>query len=113
MWLQVINKVKVTYQGQGPISRLNQGLDQIEFIFKERYSYACGFHLNQMRSCIWNGLTLPQTRGTRINLSSALHECQSIWNIKTPVEGSSGSYPLKSAVSIRLGRELLIKRKQP
>ena len=34
-------KVKVTHQGQ----------DQIEVILKERYSYAGGLHLNQMRSC--------------------------------------------------------------
>ena len=42
MYLQAINKVKVTYQGQ----------HQIEVIFKERYSYAGGLHLNQMRSCL-------------------------------------------------------------
>ena len=47
MDLQVINKVKVTYQGQGQ----HQGQHQIEVIFKERYSYAGGLHLNQMRSC--------------------------------------------------------------
>ena len=47
MWLQAIHKVKVTYQGQGQI----KVKDQIEFIFKERYSYAGGLHLNQMRSC--------------------------------------------------------------
>ena len=41
MWLQGINKVKVTHQGQG----------QIKVIFKERYSHAGGLHLNQMRSC--------------------------------------------------------------
>ena len=36
-----INKVKVTYQGQGHTSRSrsNQGQHQIEVIFKERYSY--------------------------------------------------------------------------
>ena len=38
MWLQVINKVKVTHQGQ------------IEVVFKERCFYAGGLHLNQMRS---------------------------------------------------------------
>ena len=32
-------------------SRSNQGQDQIEVIFKERYSYAGGLHWNQMRSC--------------------------------------------------------------
>ena len=35
-------KVKVTHQGQGQ--------HQIEVISKERYSYAGGLHLNQMRS---------------------------------------------------------------
>ena len=40
-------KVKVTHQGQGQ----HQGQHQIEVIFKERYSYAGGLHLNQMRSC--------------------------------------------------------------
>ena len=54
MDLQAINEVKVTYQGQGHTSksRSNQGQHQIEVIFKERYSYAGGLHLNQMRSCI-------------------------------------------------------------
>ena len=54
MDLQAINEVKVTYQGQGHTSRarLNQGQHQIEVIFKERYSYAGGLHLNQMRSCL-------------------------------------------------------------
>ena len=42
MYIQAINKVKVTHQGQ----------DQIEVIFKKRYSYAGGLHLNQMRSCL-------------------------------------------------------------
>ena len=41
IWLQVINKVKVTHQCQG----------QIKVISKERYSYTGGLHLNQMRSC--------------------------------------------------------------
>ena len=41
IWLQVINKVKVTHQGQG----------QIMVIFKERCSYAGGLHSNQMHSC--------------------------------------------------------------
>ena len=46
MDLQAINEVKVTHQGQ----------HQIEVIFKERYCYAGGLHLNQMRSCcIWGG----------------------------------------------------------
>ena len=51
---KVIKKVKVTYQGQGHTSRSrsNQGQHQIEVIFKERYSYAGGLHLNQMRSCL-------------------------------------------------------------
>ena len=42
------------YQGQGHTarSRSNQGQHQIEVIFKERYSYAGGLHLNQMRSCL-------------------------------------------------------------
>ena len=46
-------KVKVTHQGQGHTSRSrsNQGQHQIEVIFKERYSYVGGLHLNQMRSC--------------------------------------------------------------
>ena len=54
MYLQAINKVKVTYQGQGHTSRSrsNQGQHQIEVIFKERYSYTGGLHLNQMRSCL-------------------------------------------------------------
>ena len=43
MWLQVINKVKVTHQGQG----------QIEVNFKERYFYAGGLHLNQMHFCFF------------------------------------------------------------
>ena len=53
MYLQAINKVKVTYQGQGHASRSrsNQGQHQIEVIFWERYSYAGGLHLNQMHSC--------------------------------------------------------------
>ena len=53
MYQQAINKVKVTYQGQGhpSRSRSNQGQHQIEVIFKERYCYAGGLHLNQMRSC--------------------------------------------------------------
>ena len=53
MDLQAINEVKVTYQGQGHTSRSrsNQGQHQIEVIFKERYCYAGGLHLNQMRSC--------------------------------------------------------------
>ena len=41
MWLQVINEVKVTHQGQG----------QIMVIFKEKYSYVGSLHLNLMRSC--------------------------------------------------------------
>ena len=51
---KAIKKVKVTYQGQGHTSRSrsNQGQHQIEVIFKERYSYAGGLHLNQMRSCL-------------------------------------------------------------
>ena len=51
MDLQAINEVKVTYQGQGHTSRSrsNQGQHQIEVIFKERYSYVGGLHLNQMR----------------------------------------------------------------
>ena len=56
MDLQAINEVKVTYQGKGYTSRSrsNQGQHQIEVIFKERYSYAGGLHLNQMRSCfLW------------------------------------------------------------
>ena len=54
MYLQTINTVKVTYQGQGHTSRSmsNQGQHQIEVIFKERYSYAGGLHLNHMRSCV-------------------------------------------------------------
>ena len=54
MDLQAINEVKVTYQDQGHTSRSrsNQGQHQIEVIFKERYSYAGGLHLNQMRSCV-------------------------------------------------------------
>ena len=54
MDLQAINEAKVTYQGQGHTSRSrsNQGQHQIEVIFRERYSYAGGLHLNQMRSCI-------------------------------------------------------------
>ena len=54
MYLQAINKVKITYQGQGHTSRSrsNQGQHQIKVIFKERYSYAGGLHLNQMRSCL-------------------------------------------------------------
>ena len=50
---KAIKKVKVTYQGQGHTSRSRsyQGQHQIEVIFKERYSYAGGLHLNQMRSC--------------------------------------------------------------
>ena len=43
MFLQVISKVKVTYQGQGHMSKL----DQIEVIFKGRYSYSGSLHLNQ------------------------------------------------------------------
>ena len=52
-FLQSINKVKVTYQGQGCTlrSRSNQCQDQIDDIFKERYSCAGGLHLNQMSSC--------------------------------------------------------------
>ena len=52
MYLQAIDNVKVTYQGQGHTSRSNQGQGQIKVIFKERYSYAGGLHLNQMRSCL-------------------------------------------------------------
>ena len=42
------------HQGQGHTSRSrsNQGQHQIEVIFKERYSYTGGLHLNQMRSCL-------------------------------------------------------------
>ena len=43
MWLQVINDVKVTHQGQGHTPRLNQCHDQIKVIFKERYSYIHGW----------------------------------------------------------------------
>ena len=49
MWLQVINKVKVTCQGH--TSRSNQGQGQINVFFKQRCSYAGGLYLNQMRSC--------------------------------------------------------------
>ena len=47
MWLQVIIKVKVTYQSQGHSSRLRskQCQGQIKVTFKERYSY--------MGGCIW------------------------------------------------------------
>ena len=41
MWLQVINKVKVTHQGKG----------QIKVSFKERCPYVGGLHLNQVCSC--------------------------------------------------------------
>ena len=53
MWLQVINKVKVIYQGQGHTSRLrsNQCQGQIKVVFKERCFYTGGLHLNLMRSC--------------------------------------------------------------
>ena len=44
MYLQAINEVKVTYQGQGHTSSSNQGQHQIEVIFKEIYSYAGGLH---------------------------------------------------------------------
>ena len=52
---KTIKKVKVMYQCQGHTSRSrsNQGQHQIEVIFKERYSYAGGLHLNQMRSCLF------------------------------------------------------------
>ena len=61
MCLHVINKVKVTHQGQCQISmsrshiKVNvtyQGQGQIKVIFKERCSYVGGLHLNQMRSCL-------------------------------------------------------------
>ena len=42
----------------GHISRSNQGQYQIEVICKERYSYAGGLHLNQMRSCSMCSQTL-------------------------------------------------------
>ena len=56
MDIQAINEPMVTYQGQGHTSRSrsNQGQHQIEVIFRERYSYAGGLHLNQMRSCLEN-----------------------------------------------------------
>ena len=34
------------------MSRLNQYQGQIKVIFEERYSYAGGLYLNQMRSCL-------------------------------------------------------------
>ena len=40
MWVQIINKVKFTHQGQG----------QIKVILKERCSYMGGLHLNQIHS---------------------------------------------------------------
>ena len=68
MWLQVINKVKVTHQGQGHISksRSNQCQAQIKVIFKKRCSYAGGLHLNKMRSCSKNNFKLDfhYTRNT-------------------------------------------------
>ena len=50
MYLQAINKVKVTHQ----VKVTKQGQDQILVIdlLKERCSYAGGLHLNQMRSCL-------------------------------------------------------------
>ena len=58
MWLQVINKVKVTHQSHCHTSRSwsNQSQGQIKVILKEICSYAGGSHLNRMRSCyswIW------------------------------------------------------------
>ena len=52
--LRPSKRSRVTYQGQGHTSRSRsyQGQHQIEVIFKERYSYASGLHLNQMRSCL-------------------------------------------------------------
>ena len=38
-------------------SRSNKGQDQIEVIFKKRYSYMGGLHLNQMHSCL-KGISL-------------------------------------------------------
>ena len=58
--LQAINEVKVTYQGQGHTSRSrsNQGHHQIEVIFKERYSYAGGLHLNQIYAFLFHKILL-------------------------------------------------------
>ena len=52
MWLKVINKVKITHEGEGHTSRTrsNQSQGQIEAVFKER-CLPRGLHLNQMRSC--------------------------------------------------------------
>ena len=47
MWLQVINKVKVTHQGQGQI---NIELKSRSFLRRDG-SYVGGWHLKQMSSC--------------------------------------------------------------
>ena len=59
-------------------SRSNQGQDQIEFISKERYSYASGLHLNQMRSCFligYNGFYVTAT-GMTVVPSQLIHICK-------------------------------------
>ena len=80
MYLQTINKVKVTYQGQGHTSRSrsNQGQHEIEVIFKERYSYVGGLHLNQMRSCFLVFITF-----NRLNLSLSARKlpCIAFWGM--------------------------------
>ena len=52
LWLQVINMVNVTYQGQTHTSRSrsNQCQDKMKVTSKERYSNVDGLHLNQMCS---------------------------------------------------------------
>ena len=51
--LQVINKVKVTYQSQGhtSMSRSDKCQGQINVTSKKRNSYVDGLHLNKRRSC--------------------------------------------------------------
>ena len=46
MWLQGIDKVRLTYQdqGQGKINQ-DQGQGKIKVTFKGRYSYASDLHL--------------------------------------------------------------------
>ena len=69
---KAIKKFKVTYQGQGHTSRSrsNQGQHQIEVIFKERYSYVGGLHLNQIRSCYHCDILI---------LMPHLHQCACAW----------------------------------
>ena len=51
MGLQVINKVKVTHQGEGPIKVKEKYLHPVQFYVVQYCQQAGGLHSTEMHSC--------------------------------------------------------------